>query len=377
MSILLSARAEELPKAISMPAAVYPQAARELKAEGKVLIEFTLDDKGQVDSAKVLLTSGSDLLDAAALDAVMSYQFEPVKYLDRNHKPVYKKAIYFSLDGGAGGSEKDSLHGTSTSKNNKLEGDTEPKIIEITPTIYPDEARRAEIEGVVILELSINADGKLESAKVIKSSNYEMLDAAALETVKNWKFSPAIRSGQKVSEEKGLNITFKLTPDVEEELAKTAYKECDGDASMKASIAQILDMSHAKELTNEMQAYLQDFLSSKFDNALKANSNNISVDKQKTANEIKRKLKDAIHSELDWDKLKPVYFNAYCAIYTKDELDGISQFYQSPTGQAMLKKQPQVGKIADAQMHAIYLNLRKRIEEVARDAVWDMAAARH
>jgi len=58
---------------------------------------------------------------------------------------------------------------------------------------YPDVALMAKVSGMVILEAIVSADGSVESVKVLRSVKF--LDNAAIEAVKQWKYSPLILNG--------------------------------------------------------------------------------------------------------------------------------------------------------------------------------------
>ena len=62
--------------------------------------------------------------------------------------------------------------------------------------IYPDVAAAAEIQGVVILEATIGADGKVVQAAVLRSS--PLLDAAAVDAVRQWEYAPTLVDGAAV-----------------------------------------------------------------------------------------------------------------------------------------------------------------------------------
>lgn len=64
---------------------------------------------------------------------------------------------------------------------------------------YPDAARAAGIQGTVWVRLTVDATGKVTAARVQESSGYEVLDDAALRTVRRWVFRPARRDGKAVS----------------------------------------------------------------------------------------------------------------------------------------------------------------------------------
>ncbi|MDP2762864.1 MAG: energy transducer TonB [Sideroxyarcus sp.] len=61
---------------------------------------------------------------------------------------------------------------------------------------YPMVARRMGYHGKVVLNVEVLAEGKAGQVLLHQSSGYEILDNAALQTVKSWRFSPARRFGQ-------------------------------------------------------------------------------------------------------------------------------------------------------------------------------------
>jgi protein TonB len=68
-----------------------------------------------------------------------------------------------------------------------------PALVKRVEPIYPDMALMAKVGGMVILEAVVGADGSVESVKVLRSVKF--LDEAALEAVKQWRYSPLILNG--------------------------------------------------------------------------------------------------------------------------------------------------------------------------------------
>ncbi len=75
---------------------------------------------------------------------------------------------------------------------------------------YPMVARRMGYHGKVVLNVEVLAEGKAGQVKLHTSSGYEILDNAALQTVKTWRFSPARRFGQPVTQWFLVPIKFSL-----------------------------------------------------------------------------------------------------------------------------------------------------------------------
>ena len=75
---------------------------------------------------------------------------------------------------------------------------------------YPSLARRRAIEGTVLVRAEVGAGGECLDADLKKSSGAGILDRAALEAVKKWRFVPARRGNQAVIAWVEVPITFKL-----------------------------------------------------------------------------------------------------------------------------------------------------------------------
>ena len=74
---------------------------------------------------------------------------------------------------------------------------------------YPEAARKARMEGVIILEAIITADGNVEDVRVLKSVN-PLLDASAVRAVQQWKYKPATLNGRAVRVYLTVTVTFRL-----------------------------------------------------------------------------------------------------------------------------------------------------------------------
>jgi TonB family protein len=69
------------------------------------------------------------------------------------------------------------------------------KIVDVKP-VYPEEARSAGVQGVVILEVHLAADGSVADARILRS--IPLLDQAALDAVRHWRFAPTLLNGEPI-----------------------------------------------------------------------------------------------------------------------------------------------------------------------------------
>jgi protein TonB len=74
---------------------------------------------------------------------------------------------------------------------------------------YPEAARKARMQGVVILEAIITKVGNVESVRVLRGLN-PLLDNAAMRAVQQWKYKPATFNGRPVPVYLTVTVTFTL-----------------------------------------------------------------------------------------------------------------------------------------------------------------------
>ena len=84
------------------------------------------------------------------------------------------------------------------------------KIVNVPP-VYPQEAKDARVQGVVIIEAKIAADGSVAEAWVLRS--IPMLDGAALDAVRQWRYSPTLLNGAPVPVIMTVTVNFTLSDD--------------------------------------------------------------------------------------------------------------------------------------------------------------------
>ena len=76
------------------------------------------------------------------------------------------------------------------------------------PPQYPEIARNARVEGVVIIEAIIGIDGRVEQARVLRSKT--LLDEAALAAVRSWVYTPTLLNGKPTPVIMTVTVNFSL-----------------------------------------------------------------------------------------------------------------------------------------------------------------------
>lgn len=102
---------------------------------------------------------------------------------------------------------------TSPDAKNTVSAITKPTTAEYLnnpPPRYPEKARLLHQQGTVLLDILVDKNGTPKSIHIMESSGYLLLDHAALEKVRHWKFIPAKRGTQTIEAHVEIPITFRI-----------------------------------------------------------------------------------------------------------------------------------------------------------------------
>jgi protein TonB len=91
----------------------------------------------------------------------------------------------------------------------RVGGDVRPprKVVDV-PAVYPQLAIKAQLEGTVVIEATIDPTGHVANATVLRS--IALLDEAALEAVKKWVYTPTLLNGVPTPIIMTVTVTFRL-----------------------------------------------------------------------------------------------------------------------------------------------------------------------
>lgn len=77
----------------------------------------------------------------------------------------------------------------------------------VSPT-YPDAARKRGIEGWVELAFTVQTNGTVDNVEIRNASPAEVFDDAAMRAVRQWRFEPVVRNGEKVEQRAMVRLKF-------------------------------------------------------------------------------------------------------------------------------------------------------------------------
>ncbi len=218
----------------------YPQDALERGIRGTVIVDITVNPAGEVTTAAV--ASGPQELRASAFKAALG-----LKYTKGSSTTALKIAFDYTLTGTSWGVRiGDALgnmgprftatrQGAAASPDSTADPDETgayrvggnfppPKKLKDVPAEYPEAAKEARVQGVVIVEVRIDERGMVSDVRTLRS--IPLLDQAAIDAVKQWQYAPTLMNGVAVPVRMTVTVNFTLGP-----LARIQVTMPDGSAS--------------------------------------------------------------------------------------------------------------------------------------------------
>ena len=113
-------------------------------------------------------------------------------------------ALHMQVDAAAAGSGASNTAGALSVKAGEMAGN---KISGSTPK-YPEEAKKARVQGTVVLNALIGNNGSIKNLEV--ASGPEQLQKSSLDAVRQWKYKPFLLNGEPVAVKTTINVVYTL-----------------------------------------------------------------------------------------------------------------------------------------------------------------------
>lgn len=200
----------------------YPKYAKELEKEGKVFVKFVVEPDGRISNLRVVKTfDGSCAEEALRVLKFTSGKWKPGKQRGKKVRVNIVQPVIFKLS-----SSKTQTNNQPTIANNEIEEKAVPAIIETLPKYpggdaemykfigkhlkYPKKARRKGIEGMVIVQFTVDKEGNVTDPKVLRDIGYGCGEAALKVVKKMPKWTPGSQRDKPVPVRMTLPFNFKL-----------------------------------------------------------------------------------------------------------------------------------------------------------------------
>jgi len=181
---------------VSGVAPEYPYEARRDHITGRGIVVMKIDrTTGNVTSCEMAQSTGSDLLDEAALIAFRQWHFKP------GGATMAKTPITFTMNG-----VFTDYHVKGKSVDQALAHFLGRGTVENgSAPAYPRSVPWANKQGKGVYEIHVRKDGTVSEVKILHQSGDEIFDRTTVDTLRKWRF----RRGPLIVE---LPLAFRLTP---------------------------------------------------------------------------------------------------------------------------------------------------------------------
>lgn len=196
---------DEPPEPIGGYAAVqanvhYPKIARLAGIEGRVMVWAKIEEDGNVYKTRIMTSLGNNGCDEAAVYAIQNVEWKPAIYDDKPIAVWVAVPVDFKL---------------SDDVNKPRKYDIRPKPVGGFASlrkvlVYPEEARKAGIEGIVTVTVIISKTGEVLAAEIINSFGNKACDEAALVAIREVEWSPAIKDNKPIDLWTTVTVKFLL-----------------------------------------------------------------------------------------------------------------------------------------------------------------------
>ncbi len=188
----------------------YPDALRSASVQGEVLAQFVVDATGAIEPGtfKVLQSNHGDFT-AAVEAALPNMRFSPAEVGGVRVRQLVQQPFTFSL----GGPPSPARPASVIKPSSDVPPNSEARQIPGTGLMrYPDELRRAKVEGEVVAQFVIDVNGEIMpgSLKVLRS-DHALFTQAVETSVSAMRFQPAQVGGKKVRQLLEMPFTFSLS----------------------------------------------------------------------------------------------------------------------------------------------------------------------
>jgi periplasmic protein TonB len=97
---------------------------------------------------------------------------------------------------------------TNAAERTRISSDQPEALSQTVETSYPSLARRMKVQGSVLLQAFVGADGGIKDLRVL--SGNPILTSAAIDAARQWRFKPYLQNGQPVETQAKIVVNFAI-----------------------------------------------------------------------------------------------------------------------------------------------------------------------
>jgi hypothetical protein len=144
------------------------------------------------------------------------------------------------------------------------------------------------------------------------------------------------------------------------------------DRASDESLHRLLEVQQARKIVEAMSQQMDAVFAGTLNQMLGAE--HLNAKQQEVVNKARIKYRDLFKDILNWEVMEPLYIKVYGDTFTQKEIDGMTAFYASPVGHAVIQKMPLVLANSMAEMQKRMGGLVPRIQQIAKETAEEIKA---
>lgn len=105
------------------------------------------------------------------------------------------------------------------------------------------------------------------------------------------------------------------------------------------TIRELLEVTQMRKMLDDATVQMSELYDQLFETPA---DESMTAQQRESRARSRERLKQLLEEELNWEVMAPIYENIYRQSFTDEELKGLVAFYRTPTGRALIAKQPVV-----------------------------------
>ena len=142
-----------------------------------------------------------------------------------------------------------------------------------------------------------------------------------------------------------------------------------------ASIEQLLKLTQAESMIDAAYAQAEQAAGASMAEVMRGQR--LTPEQQAAMSQFPARLMQIIREEASWEKMQAELTGIYRELFTQEEINSLIDFYQSPAGQAMVKKMPLIQNKTVQIYQKILARAMPRIQKVMEETLKENHADHH
>lgn len=135
----------------------------------------------------------------------------------------------------------------------------------------------------------------------------------------------------------------------------------------EASIRELLELTNSKKMLDGIYDQIQANVGRVAEQALAGKEQ--STEQRAIMDDMREKMIAMLRKDLSWESLAPTLIDVYRKTFTQDEIQGMVDFYKSPSGRAVITKMPAVMQASMEATQGRMVAFAPKIKELVEETV--------